>query len=205
MGKLRGEKDIEATIQRLDRLTLDEGRATAAQTLEVVYGLVQHKRAIMEGENSIVPFFLRFLLNVHIPRRRRERISNWYFARSRYGFNRLATTEIMSDWVVECMQEIVSELKKEQRRLFLYRCLRRQPGNTERELQATSCSKTSGTGFHLQTHGRTTTSPVNLAIVEPELGALKATLIQNGSFLVQVRSCGFMESVSISCCILSCD
>jgi hypothetical protein len=55
MGKLRGEKDIEATIQRLDRLTLDEGRATAAQTLEVVYGLVQQKRAIMDGENSICP------------------------------------------------------------------------------------------------------------------------------------------------------
>jgi len=53
MGKLRGEKEIEATIQRLDRLTLDEGRATAAQTLEVVYGLVQQKRAIMDGENSI--------------------------------------------------------------------------------------------------------------------------------------------------------
>jgi hypothetical protein len=55
MGKLRGEKDIETTIQRLDRLTLDEGRATAAQTLEVVYGLVQKKRAIMDGENSICP------------------------------------------------------------------------------------------------------------------------------------------------------
>ena len=52
MGKLRGEKDIEVTLQRLERLTLDEGRATAAQTLEVVYGLVQQKRAIMDGENS---------------------------------------------------------------------------------------------------------------------------------------------------------
>jgi hypothetical protein len=58
MGKLRGEKDIEATIQRLDRLTLDEGRATAAQTLEVVYGLVQQKRAIMDGESSICPTLL---------------------------------------------------------------------------------------------------------------------------------------------------
>jgi hypothetical protein len=57
MGKLRGEKDIEATIERLDRLTLDEGRATAAQTLEVVYGLVQQKRAIMDGKNSIRPAF----------------------------------------------------------------------------------------------------------------------------------------------------
>ena len=68
MGKLRGEKDIEATIQRLDRLTLDEGRATAAQTLEVVYGLVQHRIAIMSGEISPILFFLRFLLNAHMPR-----------------------------------------------------------------------------------------------------------------------------------------
>jgi hypothetical protein len=52
MGMLRGEKDIEATIQRLDRLTLDEGRATVAQTLEVIYGLVQHRKAIMYGEYS---------------------------------------------------------------------------------------------------------------------------------------------------------
>ena len=65
MGKLRGEKDIEATIQRLDRLTLDEGRATGAQTLEVVYGLVQHRRAIMDGEYSAVLFFRTFVLNVH--------------------------------------------------------------------------------------------------------------------------------------------
>jgi hypothetical protein len=49
MGKLRGEREVEATIKRLDRLTLDEGRATAAQTLEVVYGLVQHRMAIMNG------------------------------------------------------------------------------------------------------------------------------------------------------------
>jgi hypothetical protein len=52
MGKLRGEKDIEATIQRLDRLTLDEVRATAAQTLEVVYGLVQHRMAIMNDADG---------------------------------------------------------------------------------------------------------------------------------------------------------
>jgi hypothetical protein len=56
--KLRGENDIEATLQRLDRLTLDEARATAAQTLEVVYGLVQQRKAVMEGEKILpVPFF----------------------------------------------------------------------------------------------------------------------------------------------------
>jgi hypothetical protein len=62
--KLRGENDIEATIQRLDRLTLDEGRATAAQTLEVIYGLIRHRRAIMDGKKTLpVPFLLCSLLN----------------------------------------------------------------------------------------------------------------------------------------------
>jgi hypothetical protein len=55
MGRLRGEKDIEAAIQRLDRLTLNESLATAAQTLEVVYSLVQHRMAIMNGENFTYP------------------------------------------------------------------------------------------------------------------------------------------------------
>jgi hypothetical protein len=87
MGKLRGEKDIEATMQRLDRLTLDEGRATAAQTLEVVYGLVQQKKAIMDGENIICPALPSLLLNIHIHRRRRERSGIRYLTCSRYGFN----------------------------------------------------------------------------------------------------------------------
>jgi hypothetical protein len=36
-----GEKGAEAVLQRLDRLTQDEARTTAAETLKVVYGLVQ--------------------------------------------------------------------------------------------------------------------------------------------------------------------
>ena len=48
--KLFGEKDVEAVIQRLDRLTQDEARITAAQTLEVVYGLAQNMRVVMDGE-----------------------------------------------------------------------------------------------------------------------------------------------------------
>jgi len=63
--KLRGENDIEATMQRLDRLTLDEGRATAAQTLEVIHGLVRHRRAIMDGEKTLpVPFLIRFAAEI---------------------------------------------------------------------------------------------------------------------------------------------
>jgi hypothetical protein len=48
--KLLGEKDVEAVLQRLDRLTRDEARITAAQTLEVVYGLVQTMRVVMDGK-----------------------------------------------------------------------------------------------------------------------------------------------------------
>jgi hypothetical protein len=48
--KLFGENDVEAVLQRLDRLTQDEARITAAQTLEVVYGLIQNVRVVMDGE-----------------------------------------------------------------------------------------------------------------------------------------------------------
>ena len=48
--KLLGENEVEAVLQRLDRLTGDEARTTAAQTLEVVYGLVQNIRVVMDGE-----------------------------------------------------------------------------------------------------------------------------------------------------------
>jgi hypothetical protein len=51
--KFWGEKEVEAVLQRLDRLTQDEACTTAAQTLEVVYGLVQNMRAVMDGEATL--------------------------------------------------------------------------------------------------------------------------------------------------------
>jgi len=48
--KLLGENDVGAVLQRLDRLTQDEARTTAAQTLEVVYGLVQNMRDVLDCE-----------------------------------------------------------------------------------------------------------------------------------------------------------
>ncbi len=53
MKKIWGENDVEAILHRLDRLTLDETRATAAQTLEVVNGLVQHRRDVMDGKKAL--------------------------------------------------------------------------------------------------------------------------------------------------------
>ena len=47
--KLLGESEIEAVLQRLDRLTQEEGRMTVAQTLEVVHGLMNTVTVVMNG------------------------------------------------------------------------------------------------------------------------------------------------------------
>ena len=50
MKKLFGENHVEAVLQRLDRLTQEEARTAAAQTLEVVYGLFENMRAVIDGK-----------------------------------------------------------------------------------------------------------------------------------------------------------
>ena len=49
-----GENDVEAVLQRLDRLTQEEAKTTATQTLEVVYGLVKNIKAVMSGACSFI-------------------------------------------------------------------------------------------------------------------------------------------------------
>jgi len=44
------EKDIEAVLERLDRLTRDKAQNTAAHTLTIVHGLVQNMGEFMDGE-----------------------------------------------------------------------------------------------------------------------------------------------------------
>jgi len=46
------EKDIEAVMERLERLTQYEARTTAAHTLAVVHRLVQNMRGFMDGGQS---------------------------------------------------------------------------------------------------------------------------------------------------------
>ena len=50
VGKLVGEKKMEAMVQRLDRLTQDEARQTVAQILKVVHGLVKNMKVVIDGE-----------------------------------------------------------------------------------------------------------------------------------------------------------
>jgi len=55
--KLLGDSEIEATVQRLDRLTQDEAQMTVAQTLSVVHGLVGNVKVIMEGAQCLPDCF----------------------------------------------------------------------------------------------------------------------------------------------------
>jgi hypothetical protein len=47
--KLLGEDEVEAILQRLDRLTQEEARMTGAHTLEVVHGLFSNLNEVMDG------------------------------------------------------------------------------------------------------------------------------------------------------------
>jgi len=44
------DKDIEAVLQRFHRLTIEEARTTAAQTLGIIHRLVQNMQEFIDGE-----------------------------------------------------------------------------------------------------------------------------------------------------------
>ncbi|KAI9513370.1 hypothetical protein F5148DRAFT_35 [Russula earlei] len=47
--RLLGERETEAILQRLDRLTQEEALMTVAQTLQVVHGLFNNLKIVMDG------------------------------------------------------------------------------------------------------------------------------------------------------------
>ncbi len=66
--KLFGENDVEAVLQRFDRLTQEEAKTTAAQTLEVAYRLVKSMKEVMDGAQAWVHFRAHAVLNVRLVR-----------------------------------------------------------------------------------------------------------------------------------------
>ncbi len=56
MKVLWGKDKIQATLERLDRLTKDEGLSVATQTLGVVHGLAENMKVVMGG----APYFHDF-------------------------------------------------------------------------------------------------------------------------------------------------
>jgi len=63
--KLLGESEVEAVLQRLDRLTQDEARMTVAQTLGVVHGLMNNMKVVMDGPQFFLDFSPTPLLSTH--------------------------------------------------------------------------------------------------------------------------------------------
>jgi hypothetical protein len=45
-------------LQRLDRLTVEESRMTATQTMEIVYGLFNNMKVVMDGTETILDISL---------------------------------------------------------------------------------------------------------------------------------------------------
>jgi hypothetical protein len=54
---VKEEKNVQAVLKRLDRLTQDEARITAAQTLEVIHGLVHNMKVVMDGLHATFLYF----------------------------------------------------------------------------------------------------------------------------------------------------
>ena len=52
--RLLGESDIEAVLQRLDRLTVDETRMTVPLILDVIYGLFNSMQVVMDGAYRLI-------------------------------------------------------------------------------------------------------------------------------------------------------
>jgi Ni/Fe-hydrogenase subunit HybB-like protein len=63
--KLLGESEVEAVLQRLDRLTQDEARMTVAQTLGVVHGLMNNMKVVMDGQQFSLDLLPKPLLSAH--------------------------------------------------------------------------------------------------------------------------------------------
>ena len=61
--KLLGESEIEAVLQKLDRLTQEEARMMAAQTLQVVHCLVDNVKVVMNGARLILVWGIVVLLS----------------------------------------------------------------------------------------------------------------------------------------------
>jgi len=83
--KLLGEDEIKAVLQRLDRLGIEESREVAAQTLDVVFGLVKNIEVIMEGGYRLLVW-----------------LCNWYetWTRRWQGIDRCHSTGAWCVWLI---------------------------------------------------------------------------------------------------------
>jgi hypothetical protein len=114
--KILGENEVESVLQRLDRLTLDEARTTATETLEVVHGLVQNMRIAMDGEATVSCLTLMRYSIFCLLDGKASADAIWD-ALSRFGWREEAIS--VSDHMIEVMQGILNKVNESQRELFI--------------------------------------------------------------------------------------
>ena len=78
--RLLGERRVEATLQRLDRLTQEEGLMTGVRTLEVVHGLSDDLKVVRDGQKP----FLTSNQTTNETWIRRKSINAWRTTSCRY-------------------------------------------------------------------------------------------------------------------------
>src|SRR5258708_193760 len=106
---------MEAMIQRLDQLTRDEARLAVAQILKIVHGLVWNTKIIMEGEQDSLCFSpagcsRTFLVDGNA--------SVDYLKDALGMFLSRQSSDSISDWVLETMHQIATDLTKSKREPF---------------------------------------------------------------------------------------
>ena len=113
--KLLGESEIEAVLQRLDRLTQDEARMTVTQTLGVVDGLVGSMKVVMEGAECLRDCYKYFLRICFF---RWQGVNRWYSTEFGYVFCMKWVLPILT-WVVVALHEVLNNMNK-LKRLFYF-------------------------------------------------------------------------------------
>ena len=115
--KLLGDSEIEAVLQRLDRLTQDEARMTVAQTLGVVHGLVGNMKVVMEGAKFLhdCSQIIIFLMVRYV---RWQGVNGEYSTRFGYVSRAAEQDPPHLLWSVVALHQVLNEMNKMKRSLF---------------------------------------------------------------------------------------
>jgi hypothetical protein len=191
--KLFGESEVEAVLQRLDRLTQDEARITVAQTLSVVHRLVNNTKIVMEGAQSFFDWSLTFCSILLLSDGKASTDS----------IRQALSMPLAQDWVLlvltSCCSVTSGDRKRsEQDQTFVFPLFYPYPPRPRPLFQVTNSKGISDTGSLLPILQRTTTSCGRDTIKEPENGSLRAAYYQIGNR--QDRCCGSMANVRFLNC-----
>jgi hypothetical protein len=165
-----GESEVEAVLQRLDRLTQDEARITVAQTLGVVHGLVNNMKVVMDGQQFSLDLSPKPLLSSHYIRW--KNIYEWDSTILGQVSRSVDVFPVLTYNVV-ALHQVVYDMNK-LKRLFQAHSIHFLL-STEDSSQVTSYKERSNDGSLLRTLRPTMTLSGRRTTKGPEHGSLRAT------------------------------